>query len=272
MEAENKIKREIPESKKRTLKEIIDLMKKNNTVMIVSTRNLPSSKLQSLRKDLKNVAIRVIKKNLMLKALEDVKNAKLKELESYLVENFAVLFSERDPYEISILLNKARAKVPAKAGQTSPFDIVVEAGPTDLMPMFMSDLTNVGIKAKIESGKVVVKEPMAIIKKGDKIKLEQAELLLKLSIEPFTVELVPIAAFDAKNNVIYKELKIDTEGTLNKLKAGSMDAFKLAMKAVFPIRETIKFLLAKALSHANALQGKTASQTSPPSTSPSESP
>lgn len=267
MEKEKTAKREVPESKKRMLKEIIDFMKKSNTTMIVSTRNLPSSKLQSLRKELKNVAIKVIKKNLMLKALEDVKNAKLKELESYLVENFAVLFSESDPYEISILLNKARAKVPARAGQTSPFDIMIEAGPTDLMPMFMSDLTNVGIKAKIESGKVVVKEPMAIIKKGEKIRLEQAELLLKLSIEPFTVGLEPIAAFDAKNNAVYKELKIDAEGTLEKIKSGSMDAFKLAMKAVFPIRETIKFLLSKAFSHASALQSKTASQasTSPPS-------
>ena len=60
--------REIPETKKKKLKEILDLIKENDTFLIVSTMNLPSGQFQEIRKKIRDFAeIRVVKRHLQQK-------------------------------------------------------------------------------------------------------------------------------------------------------------------------------------------------------------
>jgi len=246
----------VSERKKKALADLVSLLNKSKTIVIASTRAVPSSRLQRMRKDLKDIKIVMTKKNIMLKALEKAEKNNVKKLSEYLVENFAVLFSESDPYDIAATLVKQRSKARAKAGQIAPFDIVLEAGPTDLPPIFISELADLGIKTKMEGGKVAVREAFMLAKSGEKIAPERADMMLKLSIEPFSVGLEPVAAYDSKSDKIYTELKVDPEGFLEKLKKAMQEAMSLSVSKAIPTKETIKLILYKAFSQANALQNK----------------
>src|SRR3989344_1482110 len=143
----NEKKARVSETKKRELSELLKLIGSNNTVMIVYTINVPSSQLQIIRKKLKNVKLKIVKKNLLIRALENSEKPKAKELISYIKEGSAVIFSNDDPFDISSQLSEYKLPKRAKAGQIAPEDIMVEEGPTDLMPgPAISEFGAVGIK------------------------------------------------------------------------------------------------------------------------------
>ncbi|MEK6820152.1 MAG: hypothetical protein AABX71_00385, partial [Nanoarchaeota archaeon] len=67
------------------------------------------------------------------------------------------------------------------------------------------------------------------------------------------VGLEPIAAYDAREDKIFENIKIDTEKTIEELKVMALKAIAFAVKLAYPCKQTIGFLLAKAASHEKAL-------------------
>jgi len=68
------------------------------------------------------------------------------------------------------------------------------------------------------------------------------------------IGLYPLAAYDAQSDIVFKEIKIDREGTLSMLKDACMKALALAVSIAYCCKETIGFILAKAAAHAKALE------------------
>ena len=247
--------KEIPESKKKIVAELIDLIKNKNTIMITSIKNIPASQFQEIGKKLRGKAIvKVPKKNLIFRALDAGDNEEVKKLKDQIKDSVAILFSEMDSFELAaeLLANTSPAK--AKAGQEAHEDIKVEAGPTDLLPgPAISELGAVGIQVQIEKGKIHIKESKVIAKKGEKISANAADIMGKLDIKPFRVGFIPISAFDNKDGKLYLEIKVDQEGTVKELKALYGKSLALAVEIGYFSQDTIKFLIGKAGSHEKAL-------------------
>ncbi|MDO8516486.1 MAG: 50S ribosomal protein L10 [Nanoarchaeota archaeon] len=248
-----KVETHISDKKKSVVKELIELMNKKTT-MIVSIKNIPSAKFQDMRKLLRGKAdLRVAKKSLVLFALEHSKNEKLKELEKYATEDTALIFSNDDAFVLSAFLSKSKTPAKAKIGQIVNEDIIIEAGPTELIPgPDISALSAVGLMVKVENGKLAIKESQTFVKKGEAVTEEKASILTKLNITPFKIGLEPVAAF--YEGILYTELRIDADEAIEELQESFGKALAFAVSINYPVQETIVYLLGKAASHEAAIQ------------------
>jgi large subunit ribosomal protein L10 len=246
----------VSERKKALVKELVTLADKNRTIMISSALNIPSALFQKMRKSLRGKAeIRVVKKNLGLKALEEIKKPGIKNMSKYVEASSAFIFSSLDPYELAGIFVENKQPAFAKAGQIAPADLKVEKGPTDLPAgPAITELSNAGLKVGVEGGKIAIKEAKVLVKKGDVIPKTVAEVLQKLEMMPFTIEMAVLAAYDSNDKIIYTNIVIDREGFLNKLKTSYSSAYNFAVNLGFACKETINGLLKRAEREALAIE------------------
>jgi len=248
-------KNKIQKYKIEIVDKLLNLIKNKKTILIASIKNIPASQFQEITKKLRGKAIvKVPKKNLMLKALDNSKKEEIKKLKEKIDESFAILFSDIEAYELAgeLLQNTSPSK--AKPGQEAPEDIRIEEGPTDLVPgPAISELGALGIQIQIEKGKIHIKKEKVIARKGEKISQGAADLMSKLDIKPFTIGFIPVCAFDTQENKLYTEIKIDREGTIAKLKEAHARATGFVVSIGYSSEDTIKLLLAKAIVSANKI-------------------
>lgn len=243
----------IPEIKIKRLKDLVELIKKNKTFMIISIKGIPGNQFQEIKNKLKeNVKLRVVKKSLLVKALDETKLEKLK---VHAHEDVALLFSNTDAFELASILSENQSPSKAKEGQIAPEDIAVEAGPTDLPPgPAISELGAVGLKIKIEDGKIAIQERKIIARKGEKITPAAVNVMGKLNIMPFKVGFAPEVAYDAEKKKVYENIVIDKEKTITELREFARIAFGFAIKIDYICKETIGFLIRKAENEKKALE------------------
>ncbi|MCL5018739.1 MAG: 50S ribosomal protein L10 [Candidatus Pacearchaeota archaeon] len=246
----------ISEEKKEIVKELTDLIKKKKTILIASIKNIPTSQFQEIVKKLRGKAIvKVPKKNLMIRAVENSGEESVKEIEKQINDNVAVLFSDIDCFELAGELVKNKSPTKAKAGQEAPEDLEVPAGPTELVPgPAISELGALGIQIQIDKGKISIKEPKVVAKKGQKISQGAADVLSKLDIKPFTISLIPVAGYDADEKKVYVNIDINREKAIANLKTAFGKSLPFAVGIGYPTSDTIKFILLKASMNAKALE------------------
>ncbi len=248
--------KKIHEKKTEMVNEIADLIKNKKTMLIASVKNLPASQFQEISKKMRGKAIiKILKKNIINRALEEVKDEDLKGIKKHIEDSSAILFSDIDSFELAseLIDNKAPAK--AKIGQVSDKDIEVEAGPTDLVPgPAISELGALGIQIQIDKGKIHIKEPRIIVKKGDKVSENAASIMNKLDIKPFSVGFIPMAAFDSKDKKLYEEININREETLKELKESFAKALAFATGMEYFCSDTIKLIIREAGRHEMAME------------------
>jgi len=246
----------VSEEKKKSVLELTNLLKSKKTILIASIKGLPTSQFQEIGKKLRQSAsVKVPKKNLMLKAIENSKDEKILQLKNYITESSAILFSDLDSFELAFELIKSKSPAKAKAGQEAPEDIEIQPGPTDLVPgPAISELGALGIKIQIEGGKISIKEPKIIVHKGEKISEKACDIMSKLGIKPFSIGFIPLVALDKVEGKIYTEIKINREETLNELKRSYGKALAFAVKISYANVDTIRFIIGKAGMQAKALE------------------
>jgi len=246
----------ISERKKKLVKELVHFMDTSRTIMVSSALNIPSSLFQKMRKDLRGKAeIRVVKKNLGIRALEGSKKGGVKEMKKHVEASTAFLFSSLGPYDLAGIFVDNKQPAFAKAGQIALTDLIIEKGPTDLPAgPAISELSGAGLKVGVEGGKIAIKETKTVVKKGAAIPKPVADVLQKLDIKPFTIEMHSLAAYDSEDNLIYTNIIIDREGFLAKLKESYSSAYNFAINLGYATKETIMQLLERAEREAIALE------------------
>jgi len=249
-------KREVSDKKKALVRELAKLMDLNRTILISSALNIPSALFQKIRKSLRGKAeIRIIKKNLGIKALDECKKHGVKEMEKYVEASTAFVFSNSDPYELAAIFIENKQPAFAKAGQIAPNDLIIEKGPTDLPAgPAISELSGAGLKVGVEGGKIAVKEAKVLVKKGDVIPKSAADVMQKLEIMPFTIEISVKAAYDSTDKIIYTNIVVDREGFTKKLKGAYSSAYNFAVNLGYACKDTIKQLIERAEREALAMQ------------------
>lgn len=246
-EVEHDTTTHVSNKKKAKVKELAEKMKKK-TIMVISIKSLPSAQFQDIKKKLRSKAIiQVVKKSLVNFALDHCGIKELHELIPYVEDSTAMLFSDKDAFEISGILADEKSPAKAKAGQIAPNDIEVKAGPTDLLPgPDISALSAVGLVPKVENGKISILKDKIIVKQGSVITDPIASIMAKLGIIPFEVGIDPVAAFDGDDKKVYANIKIDKEAFLETLLYDYGRALPFAVEIAYPTSETIDFLINKA--------------------------
>ena len=245
----------IPKKKTRAVDELVELASTKRTILIASTKNLPDSQFQDIRKKLRGkVIIKVPKKSIMFRAIEKIEKGAIKHLKEQITGDIAIIFSDLDAFDVATELVKNKVATKAKIGQEAPTDIEIEVGPTDLVPgPAISELGSLGIQIEIKEGKIHIRKPKVIAKKGEKISEGAAGIMNKLDIKPFTVGFEPLVAFDTKEEKMYLNIKIDPQGTIAELKYAFNRALAFVVSIGYANEDTIKFLISKASSHEKAL-------------------
>jgi len=245
----------VSEAKKSAVKRIAEAIKNYKTIMFVSVKNLPSSQLQKIKKDLRGKAeIISAKKSIILRALDETKIPEISNLKANVIEDMALLFSNDDGFELSAWLNDNKNPIGAKQGQEAGEDITIEEGPTELVPgPVISELGALGLQIMVEEGKITIRKSKVVVKKGDKINAAAVSIFQKLGIKPFMIGLTPLAFYDNSSKKVYVGVKVDKKKTLQEFVAGFAKARGFAQAVNYLCRETIGMILGKAERQAMAL-------------------
>ncbi len=253
--SKKKPKAHVPKEKIEAVKRIASEMALGNTVMVVSIKNLPSPQLQKIKKDLRGRAkIEVAKKSILIRAIDDAKIAELLPLKEHVVEDSAILISNENGFELSGWMNENKNPIGAKEGQVVDDNIMVEEGPTELVPgPVISELGSLGLQIMVEEGKITIRKSKVVVKKGEKVSGPAASIFQKLGIKPFMIGLSALAFYDKESKKVYAGVRVDKKKVLQDLISTSARALGLSVAIAYPTKQNIGFLLAKGNSHCNAL-------------------
>ncbi len=248
----------VPQYKLDQVKKLAKEMADAKTVLVASTKKLPSSQFHEIKKKMRGTAtIGMAKKSIILRAIDASGKKGLEQLKENIGADVALFFSSLDAFELSGMLTENQSPVKAKAGDVAPEDITVEPGPTDLVPgPAISELSGVGLKVAVENGKLAVKIGATVAKAGDKIKENVASVLAKLNITPLKVGFEPVAAYDSVENKVYRGIKIDKKAAYEELKEAISKALGFATNIKYVTKETLSFFLGQAAAEEEALAAK----------------
>ncbi|MCD6576262.1 MAG: 50S ribosomal protein L10 [Nanoarchaeota archaeon] len=249
--------KKLPEWKAKKVDEIASKMKGSKTIGIVDIHSLPAREFHSLRSKLRNnMHIEVVKKSILQFAIEKVKNElkDIEKLEEYLNGMPALILSQLDPFKLSKIFSENKAPAFAKPGQIAPEDIVIKAGPTPFAPgPMLSELKSKGLKVKIEAGKITIQEDAVVVKKGEEISEDVADLLIKLGIKPMEIGLAFSGAWEDGYVFSGDVLSFNAEEYIAELERAANEAFRLSIGLPYPTRENISLLISKAYNEAKTL-------------------
>jgi large subunit ribosomal protein LP0 len=174
-------------------------MREYKKVLLIGADNVGSSHFQRIRAELRGDAVILMGKNTVVRK---ILRANEKEFPDHaqmipkLYGNLGFVFTNGDVAQIrsQILQNKVGA--PARIGAVAPCDVDLAPGPTGLDPGQTAFLQALNIPTMIVKGQIEIKNPVELIKEGQKVSPSQAALLVKLGLRPFKYGLTVQYIFD----------------------------------------------------------------------------
>jgi len=131
---------------------------------------------------------------------------------------------------------------------------MIPAGDTPFKPgPIIGDLQKVGIKAKIQGGKIVITDDSLVVKKGGVISADLANVLSRLGIQPVELGLKITSAYESGMLYPGDVLDIDSEKTIADLQTAHTLSLNLAYNAGIYNKETTRLFLRKAFTEAMSL-------------------
>lgn len=249
--------RPVPEYKVKKKEELKSLLEKYKVIGLTNMQGIGAKQIQGLRKKLKDIAlIRMDKNTLIARSLREIKDKKknIDKLAEYVKGSVALILTNIDPFRLSIILAKNKTRTAAKPETISPIEIVVPAGNTGFPPgPVISELSEVGLPTRVESGTIWITKDTVVAKPGDLITKKLALVLKRIGIEPIEVGLSLYAAYDDGLILTEDVLSLDPQKYVKSIQEAHIEALNLAMYAGIPTPETITMLLRKAQAEALSL-------------------
>ncbi|MCS7108194.1 MAG: 50S ribosomal protein L10 [Sulfolobales archaeon] len=250
---------EIRESKSRVekellVKELCDLIPKYRTICLIDLSRTPSSQFKELKKTFsKYGVIKVVKNNLLVKALEGLKLKNYEEVVKNLRGPNAVFLTNLNAFEVASLCRKFKSKRFAKPNDEASSEIVIPSGPTGIPPgPSLSMFGKLKIPTQVREGFIWIAKDVTVAKPGDKLSNELASLLRKLGIKVIDVGMNIRMIYDEGLTFTrMDELALDLGSFRNDLLNSARSAINLAINAAIPLPEVMPVILSKA--YLNAL-------------------
>ena len=255
---------QVLEEKVGEVDEITKLINQHKIVGIASLQKVRAPQLQAFKKNLAGtVLMRVIKNKLMKMAIENCKDKPdLKKLEEHLEGSNVYLFTDLNPFNLALTLERGKVKTTAKSGDIAAFDVVVPSGSTGQPPgPIISQLNAAGLPTRIESGSVWVSRDTLVVRKGEVIDERLASVLSKLGIKPVESGLAMSFVYDDGLIITRDQLRIDVDETKQSIGSAQADAFALSLSIAYPTTDSITALLQVAHREAYALSINAAAPT-----------
>ena len=232
------------EKKAKQVEELKQLMKKYKVFGIIDIHGIPAQVFKDIKKKIPGI-VKVMKKVVIERAV-DVKGIDFGTMP-------AVVLTNEDPFELSILFMENKVPIYAKAGQVAEEDIVIHAGPTPFPPgPMVSEFNKLGIKVRPQAGKLVILKDTVLVKKGEVINEDVASMLKKLDIKPFKIGLKLVSACEG-GKVYTKELQFNIDKIIDSIKNASTNAFKLSIAIPWITKDNISFIISHAVEDAKKL-------------------
>ncbi len=243
----------IPKWKIEEVEELAELIRNHKVIALADLTKIPTKQLQVIRKNLRNkVVFRVTKNTLFRLAAEKVGLKNFEELKKYLEGSNLFLFTNINPFELLLLLDKYKARAPAKPGDIAPTEIVIPAGSTGIPPgPMLSVFGRLKIPTRVQEGSIWIAKDTVVAKPGDKISPELASILQKLGIEPIEIKIQLKVAYDDGLIIPKDRLVINLEEYKNDIIRAHQDALKIGVEIAYPEPSVLELTLTKA--YINAL-------------------
>jgi large subunit ribosomal protein L10 len=250
--------KKIPEWKIKEVEELTELAKTHKVLLIVDLMKTPTAQLQRIRRKIERklgdaVVMRVAKNTLMKIALERA-GIDTKKLEEYLTGVNMFIFTNMNPFEVAMTIDKVYATAPAKPGDVAPTEIVLPAGNTGFKPgPIMSVFGKLKVPIRVQGGTIWIAKDTKVAKPGDTISPELASLLQKLGIEPIIVKLKIKAAYDSGVIIPGDQLILDLEAYRNDVIRAHLNALWLGVEIAYPEPQVLEIAIPLAVRRALAV-------------------
>lgn len=254
----------VSEFKKKLVEQLAVKVQSFPIVGMVNMQSLPAQQLQNMRAMLrdKGVEIFMARKKILSLILEKSGQKGIEELTKRMRGMPALIFSRDNPFILYSTLQKNKSEAPAKAGQRAPKDVIVKGGPTSFAPgPIISELAAVGIKTKVDGGKLTIISDVVVASEGDEISAKLAETLKRLDIKPMEVGLDLVAVWEDGSVFEAKQLRIDEDEYRAQFTQGFVWARNLAVEAGIFTAETTEIIISKAVREARAVSCESAFMT-----------
>lgn len=224
----------------------------HKTVAIMSIDGLPDRLLQKVRSELKPDARLIIARKTLLSRALGKEN--LDKLGGSMGHNFALVLSNKEPFELNQTIHSNKLRLGAKPNQVAPDDIRIEAGDTNIAPgQTVTELKSAGVDVQIQKGKVVISKGKVLVEKGKKISGAVANALKILEIKPF--EVAPKLSIALSGSLLYSDeaLGVDRDFVTNEIQKIFAQANALSLEAGIVTQYNAGTLIARAYRSAVAL-------------------
>ena len=243
--------------KKEIFDDLTELLKKYSVIAVADLQKVRSSQIQEIRKKLRGKAELIVAKNTILrKASEKAASSKenVDQFAQSLTGSKVLIFTQMNPFELIIFLNKNKVRVPAKGGDVATNDIMVPAGNTGLQPgPVISEFNEAKVQTRIEGGSIFVAKDTVVVAKGDVIPVKIASLLSKLGMKPTEAGLSLSSAYDNGLLLGPNDLMFDLNKMSADISSAARLAFGVAVEASIMLPQTAPMILAKAYRQAVAV-------------------
>jgi large subunit ribosomal protein L10 len=246
--------RQIAIWKKEIFSDLQELFKRYSVVAVADLQKVRSSQIQEIRKKLRGRAELIVAKNTILrKAAEKLTDERpnLDKFSEGVSGSKVLIFTQMNPFELILFLNKNKVRVPAKGGDIATSDIMVPAGNTGLQPgPVISEFNEAKVQTRIESGSIFVAKDTVVVRKGDAISTRTASLLSKLGMKPMEAGLSLSYAYDNGSVLGLSDLTLDLDQMKSEFSTAVRLAFGLAVEAAIMLPETAPVIISKAYRQA----------------------
>jgi large subunit ribosomal protein L10 len=243
--------------KKEIYDELTELLKKYSVVAVADLQKVRSSQIQEIRKKLRGKAELLVAKNTILRKASEklaTEKAGVDRFADSLTGSKVLIFTQMNPFELIIFLNKNKVRVPAKGGDIATSDIMIPAGNTGLQPgPVISEFNEAKVQTRIEAGSIFVAKDTVVVEKGEVIPVKTASLLSKLGMKPMEAGLSLSYAYDNGAVLSPNELVFDLEQMKADFSSAARLAFGVAVEAGIMLPQTAPTIISKAYRQAVAV-------------------
>jgi large subunit ribosomal protein L10 len=243
--------------KREIFSDLQDLFKKYSVVAVADLQKVRSSQIQEIRKKLRGKAELVVAKNTILRKAAEKLTTERSNLDKFADEvsgSKVLIFTQMNPFELILFLNKNKVRVPAKGGDVATNEIMIPAGNTGLQPgPVISEFNEAKVQTRIESGSIFVAKDTVVARKGETISTKTASLLSKLGMKPMEAGLLLSYAYDNGSLLRPTDLVFDLDQIRSQFSTATRSAFGVAVEASIMLPETAPAIISKAYRQAIAL-------------------
>ena len=234
---------------------IYNTFDKYTKALLVQCDNISARQIHATRKELRgNDSLMLMGKNTVIKAALAKRMAepqkedadyeersrtwtalpKMEALGKLLKGNLAIVFTNRDLTDVKDIIDRHAREAPAKVGAIAQCDVFIKPGPTGLDPKQTAFFQNLAIPTKIVKTQIEIVSEKHIIIKGEKVGSNEAALLQKLEINPFSYRLQVQHVFDDGNVFDAAVLDITSESIIASYKKILNNVAAISLETNYP--------------------------------------